>query len=215
MANQLIVEAHQSDEIMGPVQAVIPNTPEAKRMILMMNKNVPSYIGNVLRDQGMPETFLIDLGRASCCPTQVLEMANCSRGLDNVTLTTHQEEAKEKNQIILETASWFKNAFADLDSVVDGKTKKPAPPPETLFNLEEDRSIKTVHHHHEQAATTTGSTPPWEGKGKVVNVASSDEESASSSSQDRPRTKAAIGDEDFSASSDEDDGNAQGAANGG
>jgi hypothetical protein len=40
--HQLIVEVHQSDEIMGPVQVVIPNTPEAKRMLLMMNKNVPS-----------------------------------------------------------------------------------------------------------------------------------------------------------------------------
>ncbi len=183
-------------------------------MILMMNKNVPSYIGNVLRDQGMPETFLIELIRASCCPTQVSEMANCSWDLDNGTLTTHQEEAEEKNQVLLERGTWFKNAFADLDSAVDGKTKKPAPPPETLFNLEEDRSIKTVHHCHEQAATTAGSTPPWKGKGEVVNVASSDEESASSSSQDRPRTEAAVGDEDFFASSDEDDANAQGAVNG-
>jgi hypothetical protein len=212
--HQLIVEVHQSDEIMGPVQAVIPNTPEAKRMILMMNKNVPSYIGNVLKDQGMPETFLIELVRASCCPTQVSEMANCSWDSDNGTLTTHQEEAEEKNQVVLETASWFKNAFADLGSVVDGKMKKPIPPPETLLNLEEDGSIKTVHNHHEQAATTAGSTPPWKGKGKVVNVARSDEESASSSSQDRRCTKAAVGDEDFSTSSDEDDGNAQGAADG-
>ena len=136
-------------------------------------------------------------------------------GLRHGTLTTHQEEAEEKNRVVLETASWFKNAFADLGSVVGRKLKKPEPPPETLFNLEEDWSVKTVHHCHEQAATTAGSTPPWKGEGKVVNVASSDEEFASSSSQDRPCTKAAIGDEDFSASSDEDDGNAQGAADGG
>jgi hypothetical protein len=212
--HQLIAKVHQSDEIMGPVQAVIPNTPEAKRMILMMNKNVPSYIGNILKDQGMPETFLIELVRASCCPTQVSEMANCSWDLDTGTLTTHQEEAEEKNRVVLETALWFKDAFADLGSAVDGKSKKPAPPPGTLFNLEEDRSVKTVHHCHEQAVTTAGSTPPWKGKGKVVNVASSDEESASSSSQVRPCTAAAIGDEDSSASSDEDDGDPLGMANG-
>ncbi len=102
--HQLIAEVHQSDEIMGLVQAVIPNTPEAKRIILMMNKNVPSYIGNVLRDRGMPETFLIELVRASCCPTQVSEMANCSWDSDNGTFMTHQEEAEEKNQVVLETA---------------------------------------------------------------------------------------------------------------
>jgi hypothetical protein len=165
--HQLIAEVHQSDEIMGPVQAVVPNTPEAERMILMMNKNVPSYIGNVLRDQGMPQTFLIELVRVSCCPTQVSEMANCSWDSDNGTLTTHQEEAEEKNLVILETASWFKNAFTDLGSAVDGKSKKPAPPPETLFNLEEDRSVKTVHHHHEQAATTAGSTPHGRAKARL------------------------------------------------
>jgi len=48
---------------MGPVQAVIPNTPETERLILMMNKNVPSYVGNVLKDQGMPEAFLMELVR--------------------------------------------------------------------------------------------------------------------------------------------------------
>jgi hypothetical protein len=35
---------------MGPVQAVIPNTPEAEQMIVMINKNVLAYIGNILKD---------------------------------------------------------------------------------------------------------------------------------------------------------------------
>jgi hypothetical protein len=35
---------------MAPVKAVAPNTPKAERMIVMMNKNFPSYIGNVLKD---------------------------------------------------------------------------------------------------------------------------------------------------------------------
>jgi hypothetical protein len=130
--HQLIAEVPQSNEIMGPVQAVIPNTPEAKRMILMLNKNVPSYIGNVLKDQGLPELFLLDLVKKSSCPTQFLEMANCTWDLDTGTLTTHQEAAEEKNRVVLETALWFKDAFANLGLRVDGKPKKPAPPPETV-----------------------------------------------------------------------------------
>jgi hypothetical protein len=215
--HQLIAEVHQSDEIMGPVQAVIPNTPKAERMILMMNKNVPSYIGNVLKDQGMPEPFLVELVRKSCCPTQVSEMGNCNWDLDSGTLTTQEEKADEKNPVFPETASWFKDAFADLGLAVVGKSKKPAPPPKILFNLEEDRSVKTVHHRHDeqQAATLAGNTPPRKGKGEVVEVASSDEDSASLSSPVRPRTKDAVGDEDSPTSSEEDDGNAVGAANGG
>jgi hypothetical protein len=200
---------------MGPVQAVIPNTPEAKQMILMLNKNAPTYIDNVLKDQRLPESFLSNLVKKSCCLTQLLEIANCTWNLDTGTLTTLQEAAEEKNRVVLETASWFKDAFADLGSRVDGKPKKPAPPLETLFNLEDDRSVKTVHHCHEQAVTTVGSTPPWKGKGEVVKMASSDEESASSSSQDGPRTAAAIGDEDSPTSSDEGNGEAPGTADGG
>ncbi len=141
--HQLIAEVHQSNEIMGPVQAVIPNTPKAERMILMLNKNVPSYIiGNVLKDQGLPELFLLDLVKKSCCPTQLSEMANCTWDSDTGTLTTHQEATEEKNCVVLETALWFKDAFADLGSRVDGKPKKSAPPPETLFNLKDDQSVK-------------------------------------------------------------------------
>jgi hypothetical protein len=88
-------------------------------------------------------------------------------------------------------------------------------PPKTLFNHKDGQSIKTVHHCHKQAATTAGSTPPWKGKGKVVNIASSDEESASSSSQDRPRTAASIGDKDFPTASDEGNGKAPGVVDGG
>jgi hypothetical protein len=81
----------------------------------------------------------------------------------------------------------------------------------------EDWPVKTVHHHHDeqQAATLAGNTPPRKGNGEVVEVASSDEDSASLSSPVRPRTKDAVGDEDSPTSSEEDDGNAVGAADGG
>jgi hypothetical protein len=180
----------------------------------MLNKNVPSYIGNILNDQGLPESFLLDLVKKSCCLTQLLEMANCTWDSDTGTLTIHSEAAEEKNRVVLETASWFKDAFADLGSRFDGKPKKPAPPPDILFNFEDDQSVKTVHHCHENAATTTSSTPPQKGKGKVVKMASSDEKSASSSIQDGPCTAAAIGDEDFPTSSDEGNGKAPGVADG-
>ena len=144
-------------------------------------------------------------------------MANCTWDSDSGTLTTQQEKAEEKNHVVLETASWFKDAFTDLGSTIDGKSKKPAPPPESLFNLEDDRSVKTVHHHHEveQEAITAGNTPPRKGKNKIVELASSDEDSASSSSQDGLRAADAVGDGDSPTSSAEDDGNAVGAADGG
>ena len=138
----------------------------------------------------------MELVRKSCCPTQISEMATCTWDSDSGSLTTQQETTEENNRVVLKTASWFKDAFADLGSTANGRLKKTAPPPETLFNLEEDRSVKTVHHRHEeqQAATTAGTTPPWKGNNKIVVVASSDKDTASSSSRDRPRTTDAVGD---------------------
>jgi hypothetical protein len=81
---------------MSPVPAVIPNTPEAERTILMTNKNVPAYIENFLKDQGMPESFLMDLAKNFCCLTQVSEITNCTWDPYTGTLTTHQEAAEEK-----------------------------------------------------------------------------------------------------------------------
>jgi hypothetical protein len=48
---------------MGRVQAVIPNTPEAEQMVIMMNKtSLPMLaVGFSLRDQGLPELFLLEL----------------------------------------------------------------------------------------------------------------------------------------------------------
>ena len=109
----------------------------------MLNKNDPSYIGNVLRDQEVPESFLYNLVKKSCCPNQVSEMKNYIWDSNMGPRTIQQEAAEEKNRVVLETASWFKDAFVDMGLVVNGKPKKSAPPPETLFNLEEDRSVKT------------------------------------------------------------------------
>ena len=144
-------------------------------------------------------------------------MATCTWDWDSGTLTTQQEKAEEKNCIVLETASWFKNSFADLGSTIDGKLKKPAPLPKTLFNLEKDQSVKMVHHHHkeQQTATTAGNTPPRKGKNKIADLASSDGDSTTSSSQDRPRAADAVGDEDSPTSSAEDGANAVGTADGG
>ena len=76
--HQLVAEVHQSYEVMGRVQAVILNTPEAEQMILMMNKTFPAYLGNVLQDQGMPDDFLLELLMHSCDPTLITKMNTCT-----------------------------------------------------------------------------------------------------------------------------------------
>jgi hypothetical protein len=139
------------------VHIVIPNTPEAKRMVLMMNKNFPAYIGNVLKDQGLPEGFLFELVKQLCCPVMVSEINQCTWDSDTGSLTTKQDAESNINEEDLEKALWFKDAFADLEIASNGRAKKKqAPPPERLFNLDGDRSIKSIHQCNEAHPSSTG-----------------------------------------------------------
>jgi hypothetical protein len=108
-----IAEVHQASALVGPVHIVIPNTPEAKRMVLMMNKNFPAYIGNVLKDQGLMEGFLFELDKQLCCPVMVSEINQCTWDSDTRSLTTKQDAESNKNE-------------EDLEKVLYG-SKKPLP----------------------------------------------------------------------------------------
>ncbi len=83
-------------------------------------------------------------------------------------------------------ASWFKDAFSDLDIDTSKGKKQPAPPPEALFDLDGEQLVTTIHEHHMQRPTTK-SPPLAKGNNKFVNLADTDngEDSASSPDDDR------------------------------
>ena len=206
--HKLFTEIHQLKEPMGHVQAVIPNSPEAEKMILMMNKNFPAYIGNALKDKGLPEEFLIDLLKRSYCQTMMNEIHLCKWDLETGVLTT-QREAKEKEDTAdLENVSWFKNTFEDLVLDMPGAPKALAPPPKSLFNLDKDRSIKTIHDRNLNRPSAAG-TPPRKNVSETVDMRFWDEDSVSG-----PRKADAAEDHEVLASSDEVNGG-PGAADGG
>jgi hypothetical protein len=61
----MIAEVHQED-MAKLTTIIIPITSEAKRMALMMNKNLPAYLWGMLREQGMPEDCIKDLIQKTC-----------------------------------------------------------------------------------------------------------------------------------------------------
>ncbi len=115
---------------------------------------------------------------------------------------------------------WFEDAFANLGIVLNGRTtKKQAPPPETLFDLDGDHSIKTIHQCNKAQPSNAGRTPPKKKKGKELIDVSSEEESSKESApllenQGRPCTAATIGEKEYPTSSDEVDRQAPGAVDG-
>ncbi len=217
--HQLIAEVHQASTLVGPVHIMISNTPEAKRMVIMMNKNVAAYVGHVLEDQGLPDTFLFELVKQSCCPVMVSEINKCTWDSDTSTLVTKQDAEANKNEEDLEKALWFKNAFANLgigSKSKGGASKKQAPPLETLFDLDGECSIKTIHQCNEAQPSNT---PPKKGKDKDLINISSEEESDEESTplpgkQGRSCAAAAVGEDESPISSNEVDDQAPGTADG-
>jgi hypothetical protein len=128
-------------------------------MILMMNNNFSVYVGNALKDQGLPEDFLMDLLKQSCCQTMMSKVHLCGWDSETGVLTTHREAREKDATADLENTTWFKNAFKDLDLDMSGAPKALTPPPEVLFNLDEDRLIKTIHDRNMNHPLPAG-TPP-------------------------------------------------------
>jgi hypothetical protein len=125
---QLIAELHQASGPMGKVFAVIPQHPEAERMVAMMNKNIAAYLINVFQDRGFETAFVRELIKASCDTTLLTSADECSWDRATGVLTMPQEKEAGDAEKDLATASWYRDAFAGLNLTGGSKAKRQPPP---------------------------------------------------------------------------------------
>jgi hypothetical protein len=133
-------------------------------------------------------------------------------------LTAQKEKVKEKTNLDLENAPWFKDAFSGLDLELGPGNKQQAPPPEALFNLDGKRSVKTIHECHVAKAMTRSPPPKQKGKKNedaIVVDSSEDEDTASLPSNAGLRNRTAKGVDDTSPTSSAEDSQDESMANGG
>ena len=109
----MITEAHRED-ILKPTYIIIPNTPEAERMVGMMNKNLPAFLWHMQTKQGLPDQFIKDLLNQSCKASMLVEVTKCTWEVGSRTLTTEDEMNQEEETKTFEGASWFKDEFGLL-----------------------------------------------------------------------------------------------------
>jgi hypothetical protein len=74
--SSLIAEIHQRGP-MGPVDVIVPNTAEAKTMVLMMNCQFPAYCYHILLEAMKDEVFIKALLKESCCQVLYGSMNAC------------------------------------------------------------------------------------------------------------------------------------------
>ena len=142
----LVAEVHQR-VVTSPVEVVIPATEEAETMLAKMNKHFPAFIYFYLLDKGMEKPFVISLVQNSCCPTLTVDIMDCTWNGDEMLVTTKADAEEEEVYSKMEGASWFRD---EIGIAAGGKGKKKNYiDPTLLYDLDGDRSIKTLHERND------------------------------------------------------------------
>jgi hypothetical protein len=213
-----IAEAHQRS-ISTPTHLVVPNTPEAERIVNMMNKNLPAYLYHSLIEHGLPQEFVEDLLDHSCEATMLAERHRCKWDTATKTLTTAEDSIEAEKVKAFEGAAWFRDEFGLLGKNATRNQTRYVPP-EALFDLDDAESRKTIHDRHrkvqiEESANEFFGTPSKKGKKKlVVDMTGDDEDSASSKSSSSEESSGS-GDERSCSQASSSGGGSTSATNGG
>ena len=128
-----------------------------------MNKNLPAFLLNVMKEQGLPDKFINDLLKNSCEAMMLPKIHQCKWDPVSKTLTTEEEVSQVANINTFEGAAWFKDKFGLLAK--NPRNQKRHTAPEALFNLDKAGLHKTIHdrheeHHNNNGPNASAGTPP-------------------------------------------------------
>ena len=131
---------------------IYPFCDEAERMIINMKKNVAAFLYYLLEDT-IPVYILKELLIVACEPSLVMEIDTCKWDKETHELLTREDIINKTNQQDYTTASWYKNTF-DLSKVKVGK--KANMPSHLLFDLDETKSLQSIHDRHKKKPAAVG-----------------------------------------------------------
>ncbi len=147
----LVAEIHQRG-LMGIVEIVVPNTAEAEAMVMMMNRHFPAFCYNYFTKNGMTEKFVKALLKEACCPTLIASINTCVWDSETNTISTPEQLADDARMAEIEKAAWYKDEFGK--QMVNGMKKlKKYTDPESLYNLDGERSVRMLHARSDPKST--------------------------------------------------------------
>jgi hypothetical protein len=146
----LFWEVHQA-EPMCPVDVVIPNWPEAERLVLMMNKNVAAFTTHFLGDKTkIDKNYLAGFVRETVFPEIVNSARDCEWDPKECSITTKEDREMENLQVI-EAAAWYQDEWGE-HMEDDRKGKKQYANKEELEDLNSVQTFKSVHQKQGNAS---------------------------------------------------------------
>jgi hypothetical protein len=146
----LFWEVHQA-EPMCPVDVVIPNWPEAERLVLMMNKNVAAFTKHFLGDKTkIDKEYLDGFVRETVYPEVVSAARDCEWDASECSLTT-KEDREMANLQEIEAAAWYQDEWGD-HMEDERKGKRQYANQEELNDLNSLQTFKSVHQKQGNAS---------------------------------------------------------------
>ena len=118
-------------------------------MVHMMNKNVAAYLINYLPQQGIPETFVRALLKKSVEPELLATASECKWNSETWELTTAEELKDDSTRKDIKKAAWYKNETGRHMKEAKKKKEKKYADPANLYDLDGERSVKTIHERND------------------------------------------------------------------
>lgn len=144
----LFAEVHQHGPL-GAVDVIMPNTPKADAMVLMINRHFPAFCCHYIKDAGLDERFVEMLLKEACCPTLLSSIEDCTWDARTKLILTAAQASEEAHMNELENAAWYKDEFGKslVENVKKLKTYADA---EALYALNGEHSIKMLHARNDE-----------------------------------------------------------------
>jgi len=140
----LFAEIHQNG-LFGTVQVVVPKTPEAERLVLMINKQPAVFFSHYLKDRDLDGPFVDALVNESVDASFRHTMDRCQWDAATLTITTPEDAQREKEQEI-EAAAWYRDEYGShMKSKDKQKKQKEYAAPEALYDMDDEHTFHTIH----------------------------------------------------------------------
>jgi len=149
-----------------------------------LNHQLPAFLLHYLQEKGLPKEFVTELLRKSCDPTLVGAAFNCTWDeKDHVVTRPDEEELKKQREEDEKANSWYKDMI-NMHLVTSQRSPKKAHiAPEARYDLDAERSVKTINVHKKKTKKNTIGT-------KAATYAKSTGDSDSSGKDDSDQDSA-------------------------
>ena len=194
---------------MWKVGVVYPNTERHERIIDSMNKQMAAFLRNKLHDERATMDFINEL-MLKCIDPELNHSAHeCKWDGETMTVTTPEDAETNDAQAELESMTFFVNKISEV-MAEDGKAKSKQKylDPNALFNLDGERSVKTIHKANDgkYKQTVSPEVPDLSGeKASAANTAMAEPVQQDESDDDSNKSVVELTSSDESSSSEDDD----------